>query len=123
MDRSGRIGVTVSGATSSRVWALVDAGAGGGIFRSDDGGATFERVNDGRGLTGRSWYYAHIFADPARSRTSCTAAIRISSGRPTAASTFAPIPMPHGDNHALWIDPRDTRVHDRGQRRRRDDHR
>ena len=104
----GRIGVTVSGADSSRVWALVDAPKGG-IFRSEDGGATFERVNDGRGLTGRSWYYAHIFADP-RDRNVVYGANTDFFRSTDGGATFSPIPMPHGDNHALWIDPQDTRV-------------
>jgi photosystem II stability/assembly factor-like uncharacterized protein len=104
----GRIGVTVSGADAARVWALVDAAAGG-IFRSDDGGATFARVNDGRGLTGRSWYYAHIFADPAN-RDVVYAGNQDFYRSTDGGVTFSPMPMPHGDNHALWIDPRDTRV-------------
>jgi photosystem II stability/assembly factor-like uncharacterized protein len=104
----GRIGVAVSGADSSRVWALVDA-ANGGIFRSEDAGATFQRVNDGRGLTGRSWYYAHIFADPA-DRNVVYGANQDFYRSTDGGATFTPIPMPHGDNHALWIDPQDTRV-------------
>jgi photosystem II stability/assembly factor-like uncharacterized protein len=104
----GRIGIAVSGADSSRVFALVDAAAGG-IFRSDDGGTKFERVNDGRGLTGRSWYYAHIFADPADPNV-VYAGNQDFFRSTDAGRSFSPIPMPHGDNHALWIDPRDTRV-------------
>lgn len=104
----GRIGVTVSGADSRRVWALVDA-TPGGIFRSDDGGGSFERVNDGRGLTGRSWYYAHIFADPI-DRNVVYAGNQDFFRSADGGISFVPIPMPHGDNHALWIDPTDTRV-------------
>jgi len=105
----GRIGVAVSGADSARVWALVDAAQGGGVFRSDDAGASFARVNDGRGLTGRSWYYAHIFADPA-DRNVVYSGNQDFYRSTDGGATFTPIPMPHGDNHALWIDPRDTRV-------------
>jgi photosystem II stability/assembly factor-like uncharacterized protein len=104
----GRIGVAVSGADGNRVWALVDA-ASGGVFRSDDGGGSFERVSDGRGLTGRSWYYAHIFADP-QDRNVVYGGNQDFYRSTDGGATFTPIAMPHGDNHALWIDPQDTRV-------------
>ncbi|MGE5243551.1 MAG: WD40/YVTN/BNR-like repeat-containing protein [Betaproteobacteria bacterium] len=104
----GRIGVAVSPARPGRVWALVDA-ADGGLFRSDDGGQTFKRTNADRQLTSRSWYYAHVFADtrdPDVVYIGNTNLYRSTDG----GTTFSPIPMPHGDNHDLWIDPQDPRV-------------
>ncbi|MEO6805841.1 MAG: hypothetical protein ABI286_02785 [Edaphobacter sp.] len=104
----GKIGVTVSPAMPNRVWALVDA-ADGGVFRSDDAGQTFTRVNSDRTLLGRSWYYAHIFADtkdPNMVYAANTDFFRSSDG----GKTFQPIAMPHGDNHDLWIDPKDSQV-------------
>jgi len=59
----GKIGVTVSGANHDRVWAIVEAEEGG-VFRSDDGGATWHRTNEERNLRQRAWYYTHIHADP-----------------------------------------------------------
>ena len=35
----------------------------GGVFRSDDGGDSWRRVNDDRSLRQRAWYYTHIYAD------------------------------------------------------------
>ncbi|HEV2387814.1 MAG TPA: hypothetical protein VGS20_11230 [Candidatus Acidoferrales bacterium] len=106
----GRIGVAVSPAAPSRVWALVDAAGGGsGVYRSDDGGESFQRLDASRALTGRSCYYAHIFADPKDPDVvyvGNTDFFKSADG----GRTFSPIPMPHGDNHALWIDPEDTRV-------------
>lgn len=104
----GRIGIAVSGGNANRVWALVDA-ADGGLYRSDDAGETFSKINSDRTLTERSWYYAHIFADPVNPDVlyaGNTDFFRSTDG----GKTFKPIPMPHGDNHDLWIDPHDPKV-------------
>ena len=99
----GRIGVTVSGANPNRIWAVIEAEKGG-IYRSDDGGDTWNLLTDDHRFRQRAWYYSHIFADP-KSADSVyilnTAAYRSNDG----GKTFARIRAPHGDNHALWIDP------------------
>src|ERR1035437_8455325 len=104
----GRIGVAVSGGNANRVWALVDA-SDGGIFRSDDAGKTFRRINADRRFTGRSWYYAHIFADP-KDPNGVYVGNQDFHKSSDGGATFTPIPMPHGDNHDLWVDPQDPRV-------------
>jgi photosystem II stability/assembly factor-like uncharacterized protein len=99
----GRIGVTVSGANPNRVWAVVEAEKGG-IYRSDDGGDTWHITTDDHRFRQRAWYYSHIFADPKSEDTVYilnTAAYRSND----AGKTFTSIHAPHGDNHALWIDP------------------
>jgi photosystem II stability/assembly factor-like uncharacterized protein len=99
----GRIGVTVSGANPNRVWAVVEAEKGG-IYRSDDGGDTWHLMTDDHRFRQRAWYYSHIFADPKSEDTVYilnTAAYRSNDG----GKTFSRLRAPHGDNHALWIDP------------------
>ena len=105
----GRIGVAVSPADSNRVWALVGDVPEGGVFRSDDAGTTFRRVNTDRNLTGRSSYYAHIFTDP-KDANVVYSANRDFYKSTDGGVTFKPMPTPHGDDHALWIDPTDPRV-------------
>ncbi|MGI8550593.1 MAG: VPS10 domain-containing protein [Dehalococcoidia bacterium] len=100
----GRIGVAVSPAKAERVWAIVEAKESG-LFRSDDGGASWQRLSQERDVQGRRWYYMHIFADPKDPETlwslagSCFKSV-------DGGSTFGQVPTPHGDNHDLWIDPR-----------------
>src|SRR5262245_54837236 len=59
----GRIGVAVSGADSNRVYALVE-NENGGLFASDDAGATWSLVNPARSIRQRAFYYTHVHADP-----------------------------------------------------------
>ncbi|HTC79118.1 MAG TPA: YCF48-related protein, partial [Terriglobales bacterium] len=59
----GRIGVTVSGADSNKIYALIEAKEGG-IYRSDDGGDHWRKVNEDERYRQRAWYFTHIFADP-----------------------------------------------------------
>ncbi len=100
----GKIGVTVSPADSNRVWAIVEANEGG-VFRSDDGGKTWERTNEERKLRQRAFYYSRIYADPVdRETVYClnTGFYKSTDGGKTFDTT---IEVPHGDNHDLWIDP------------------
>ena len=100
----GRIGVAASPAKAGRVWATVEAESPG-LFRSEDGGDTWEMVSDNADLQGRPWYYQHVFADPQDADTVWILNYQvwrsIDGGR-----TFAQVTTPHGDNHDLWIDPR-----------------
>jgi photosystem II stability/assembly factor-like uncharacterized protein len=103
----GKVGVTVSPANPERVWAIFEA-ADGGVFRSDNAGKTWSRVNEQAMLRQRAWYYSHIFADPQSADTVYALNVgmfkSIDGGR-----TWAPIQTPHGDNHGLWIAPEDPR--------------
>ncbi len=103
----GRIGVAVSPAKRGRIYATMEAGEPG-VFRSDDYGDTWELVSDNRDLQGRPWYYQHIFADPQDADTVWVlnyAAWKSSDG----GKTWVEVNTPHGDNHDLWIDPRNPR--------------
>ncbi len=102
----GKIGVAVSPARPERVWALVEAEQGG-FFRSDDGGATWTKLNEERELLQRAWYYAHVIADPQNPEVVWVPNVNnwrsIDGGK-----TFQAYPTPHGDNHDIWFDPRDS---------------
>ena len=97
----GRIGVSISAADSSRVWALVEADEGG-LFRSDDGGDEFRLINPDRNFRQRAWYYTHVFADPQNSQTVYVLNTGIWKST-DGGKTFSYIRAPHGDHHDLWI--------------------
>ena len=101
----GRIGVTVSGADSDRVYAIIEAKEGG-IFRSDDGGDNWTKINDDLRFRQRAWYFSKIYADPRAVDTLYvlnTGLFRSVDG----GKDFKLLPARHGDHHCLWIDPKD----------------
>jgi photosystem II stability/assembly factor-like uncharacterized protein len=99
----GKIGISVSAADSNRVYAIIEAKEGG-IFRSDDGGEKWTKVNDDGRFRQRAWYFSKIYADPKTVDTVYvlnTGAFKSVDG----AKTFNLLPARHGDHHGLWIDP------------------
>ncbi len=103
----GKIGVSASPAQSGRVWALIEHRTEGGMYRSDNGGDTWEKVCDNQNLMSRAWYYTHVTADTQDSDT--VYVNNLSFYKSTdGGKTFFEIATPHGDNHDLWIDPRNS---------------
>lgn len=102
----GKIGVVASRAKPGRVWALVEA-EDGAVFRSDDYGDTWIRLSEQALLRTRPWYYMHITADTQDPDTVYVQNYSLWKSIDGGAS-FDRIPTPHGDDHALWIDPLDN---------------
>lgn len=101
----GKSAVSVSRANSNRVFANIEAeGDRAGVYRSDDAGKTWIQTSKQRITITRSWYYIEIFADPINQDLvyvmNAPFLKSIDGGR-----TFAPVPVPHGDNHDVWINP------------------
>jgi photosystem II stability/assembly factor-like uncharacterized protein len=101
---NGIIGVTVSPVNSSRVWAIIENTEAPGIYRSDDAGKTWSRLNQDRGLLQRAWYYCRIYADTQNEDK--VFVMNVSYGvSKDGGKTFELKDAPHGDHHDLWIDP------------------
>jgi len=105
----GRIELAVAPNTgATRLWAAVEAETGAGLYRSEDGGLSFEHVNEDASLAGS--YMGWIASDPGDDETVWA------GGQPLRRSTdggksFVTVrSSPGGDDyHALWIDPQDSR--------------
>jgi photosystem II stability/assembly factor-like uncharacterized protein len=100
----GKIGVAVSGADSNRVYAVVEA-ENGGLFSSDDAGATWKLVNEGRNIRQRAFYYTHVAADP--HNKDIVYALNVGTFRSTDGGKTM-VSFAGGDSHDFWIDPDDS---------------
>ena len=107
-DGVGRIGIAVAPTNSSRVYAIVDAKEGG-LFRSDDAGASFTKASSDARIWGRGWYFGKIAVDPKNADLlyiSNTGVYRSRDGGRTFGEPFKG--SPGGDDyHHLWIAPDD----------------
>jgi photosystem II stability/assembly factor-like uncharacterized protein len=104
----GKIGLSVSRAEPSRVYAIVEAEKSkAGVYRSDDAGKSWKLMTNDQTLTARSWYYMEIFADPSNPEIvyvlNAPAMRSIDGGK-----TFSMLRVGHGDTHDLWINPHDS---------------
>ncbi|GAO39333.1 hypothetical protein SCH01S_29_00210 [Sphingomonas changbaiensis NBRC 104936] len=105
----GRANVGVSPAAPDRLYALIEAKPGAGLYRSDDAGATWRLVNGDEKLTTRPFYYDTLGVDPANPDIVYVGDEdwfkSVDGGK-----TFKTERTPHGDNHDVWINPKNPRI-------------
>jgi photosystem II stability/assembly factor-like uncharacterized protein len=104
----GRIGLAVSPADPNVVYATIEAPDGkGGIFRSNDRGATWERRNE---FDAGAMYYARVVTDPKNVDRIFVMNVTMRESL-DGGKTLRKVEETnhHGDDHALWIDPDDTK--------------
>jgi len=105
----GRIGLAIAPTRPDWVYAIVEAGDGaGGVFRSTNRGATWEKRSSKENSAAQ--YYSKISVDPEDPERvySLDVYVEVSDD---GGRTFRHLgeSWKHVDNHALWIDPSDTR--------------
>ncbi len=104
----GRIGIGVTAANPNVVYAIIQAKEGG-VFRSDNGGQTWKRVNDEMKLRQRAFYYMVIFGDPKDPNTVYAPQVELYVSH-DGGKTWKRLRTPHGDNHVIWVNPKNTNI-------------
>ena len=107
----GRISVAVGAGNPKRVYAFADAPKKGGVYRSDDAGATWVLTNDTDRVAERGNDLATVAVDPRNSDhvylTNTTTYESADAGK-----TFTPLRgAPGGDDYqSIWINPENPRI-------------
>jgi photosystem II stability/assembly factor-like uncharacterized protein len=103
----GKVAVAVAPSDPQRVYALIETGQRGSLWRSDNGGERWKRVNASRLLNERPHYYTRMLVMP----DNANEVYFPSNGMGATwdgGETAEPIHW-GGDNHDMWADPRDPR--------------
>ncbi|HET7616970.1 MAG TPA: hypothetical protein VFK20_00570 [Vicinamibacterales bacterium] len=103
----GRIAVTVAPSKPSVVYAFIES-VRSALFRSDDGGKTWQELDRSQNMVWRPFYFANLIVDPKNEnrlfKPNLTLIMSTDGGR-----SFSPIANgAHGDFHDVWINPANT---------------
>ncbi len=110
-DQLGRIGIGIAPSDSKRMYAMVDAPKLGGVYRSDDAGENWKRVNSEKRIWGRGSDFAEVKVDP--KNPDVIYVCNTSTYRSTdGGADFTAIKgAPGGDDyHKIWINPENPQL-------------
>ncbi len=102
----GRIGFCIAPTNTNRLYATVDAGEYGGIYKSDDAGDSWMLINKDERLWGRGDDFAEVKADPLNADIVYTAGVVVWKSVDGAKTWSGFRGAPGGDDyHRIWINP------------------
>jgi len=99
---TGRIGVAIAPSNPQRVYALIES-KHGLLWRSDDGGSTWEMTSNNTLMDERPFYYTHVFVDPTDQDHLWTLSVHVAVSHDGGKTWRIGAHDVHGDNHGMWI--------------------
>ena len=105
----GKANIAVTSANPNRIYVLIEAKPGSGLYRSDDGGQSFQVASTFAQIITRPFYYTTIAADQ-KNPDVVYAGSEGFFRSPDAGRTWQPMRTPHGDNHDMWINPNNSDI-------------
>lgn len=107
----GRIGFCIAPSDSKRMYATVDAGKYGGIYRSDDAGDSWSIMSGDNRYWGRASDFAEVKVDPKNADIVYSANVVTWKSTDGAKTWNAFRGAPGGDDyHRIWINPNNTNI-------------
>ena len=105
----GHIGIAVAPTSRNRVYAIVDA-KDGGLYRSDDAGASWAKITGDKRIWERGWYFCKITVDPKNADVVYVSDTSLYRSADAGKTWTAIKGAPGGDDyHQLWINPDDPK--------------
>lgn len=107
----GKMSIAVCRSNSDKVYALIESDSekeAGGLFVSNNAGASWSRITNDHRLVQRAWYYIELFTDPMNDQVIyvlSAPALRSMDG----GKTWENLGGTHGDFHDLWINPKNSK--------------
>ena len=106
-----RIGIGIAPSDPRRMYALVDAPQLGGLFRSDDAGESWQRVNNEDRIWGRGFDFAWVRVAPDDKNTVYICNTSTYRSADAGANFTAIKGAPGGDDyHTIWINPENPKI-------------
>lgn len=107
----GRIGFCIAPSNPNRLYATVDAGKYGGIYRSDDAGQSWTNMNTDERLWGRGSDFAEVKVDPTNADIVYSANVVVWKSTDGGKTWSGFRGAPGGDDyHRIWINPTNPQI-------------
>ncbi|HTK29690.1 MAG TPA: hypothetical protein VL309_09075 [Vicinamibacterales bacterium] len=109
-DLMGKVWIDVAQSNPKVLYAQVEAlGPKGGLYRSDDGAATWKLVNNSAQLRARPFYFNKVFVSPKNENEVWVTELGLHRST-DGGKTWTSLNPPHGDNHIVWFNPDNPRT-------------
>jgi photosystem II stability/assembly factor-like uncharacterized protein len=99
----GRIALAVAASKPQVVYAMIES-KNSALFRSDDGGQNWKRLDSSQFMTWRPFYFANLIVDPKDPnkvfKPDGPLLLSVNGGE-----SFSSVANAHGDFHTVWINP------------------
>ena len=106
----GRVAVAVAPAKPQVVYANIEAEKGRGLYRSDDGGATWTKLDASNYMVWRPFYFGNLIVDP-KDENKIFKPDLILLYSTDGGKTFNVVSGgAHGDFHDVWINPKNPNI-------------